>query len=101
MKKPVKNNKKKEKLTTLTPMEMRAYAREKLDQKYSKGTRMGNKTNDTGFGKTAPRKSGSGGASQKGGMYRKQTRPDFEYFQKEPAKQRQENTARRLKPKKK
>ena len=45
------------KLTTLTPMQMKAYAREKLEQKYSKGTRMGNKTNDTGFGKTAPRKS--------------------------------------------
>ena len=70
----------------------------KLRKKYATPYR-GNEV--TGFGKTAPRKSGSGGASQKGGMYRKQTRPDFEYFQKEPAKQRQENTARRLNPKKK
>ena len=65
MKKPVKKAAKKDRLETLTPMQMRAYAREKLDQKYSKGTRMGNKTNDTGFGKTAPKKK----APMKGSKY--------------------------------
>ena len=76
-----------------------------LTKKYATPYR-GNKV--TGFGKTAPRKSDStAGASQKGGMYKKQTRPDFEYFKQDPkdrrvvAEQRQKNTDRRLNPKKK